>query len=167
MEFGNLICTGASIEHYGPLGIDDFPTGLRVHVTLEHGRARDIMGIEQLYGRGDSRIYAPMGDKVLDMYKNSTTIQSSKDDTKKKYNVNSLEIKEIRDKEGNLIGSTQDIAPLPANEEYAQRVETNTSSEKLESLMRYFGMKDNKIIAMAGGEALYGAEKHKNDHVKK
>lgn len=167
MEFGNLVCTGASIEHYGPLGIDDFPTGLRVHVTLEHGRARDIMGIEQLYGRGDSRIYAPMGDKVLDMYKNSTTIQSSKDDTKKKYTINFMNITPVLDKEGNIISSTQDIAPSLANEEYAKRPETNTSSANLESLMRYFGMKDNKIIAMAGGEALYGAEKHKNDHVKK
>ena len=68
IEIGNLICDSVEVEHYGPLGLDDFPTGLRVKVSLTHGKARDIAGIEKMYGRGDTRIYTPMASKVLNMY---------------------------------------------------------------------------------------------------
>jgi hypothetical protein len=32
------------------------------------------------------------------------------------------------------------------------------------ALKRYFGTSENSLITAAGGEALYGGEKHKNDH---
>ena len=34
------------------------------------------------------------------------------------------------------------------------------------ALGRYFGTSEGSLIASAGGEALYGGEKHKNDHKK-
>lgn len=71
MSVGNLILTNTEIEHYGPLGLDDFPTGLRVTCTLERGKGRDIRDIEKLYMHGNDRIYTSMGPKVFDMYKNS------------------------------------------------------------------------------------------------
>lgn len=146
IEVGNLVCTGSEIEHFGPLGLDDFPVGIRVKINLEHAKPRDIVGIEQMYGRGDTRIYSPMGDKVLDMYNNSTSItqQNSKNGTvdTKPDQSNTSDMK-----------NTDNTAP--------------TTNYDLTSLMRYFGTTENSLIQTAGGEALYGAEKHKNDHIQK
>lgn len=54
---GNLILTDAKIQHYGPLGQDDFPTGLRITVTLKHARPRDMVEIQKMYTRGIMGIY--------------------------------------------------------------------------------------------------------------
>lgn len=160
LEVGNLVCTGTEIEHYGPLGLDDFPTGIRVKVALEHGKPRDIMGIEQMYNRGDTRIYSPMGNKVLDMYKNASSIKKS---TTRENNITEHTKKKI-----NTDGSVQDVAGMPAVQENANNVtETKSKDEDITSLMRYFGMTDSSMISIAGAEALYGSEKQKNAHVKK
>lgn len=71
MSIGNLIIKNATINHYGPLGLDDFPTGLKVVVELNRGKSRDIREIEKLYTGGNDRIYASMGPKIFDMYKNA------------------------------------------------------------------------------------------------
>lgn len=71
MSMGNMILKSTQIEHYGPLGLDDFPTGLKVTCTLTRGKPRDIRDIEKLYMKGNDRIYSPMGPKIFDMYKNA------------------------------------------------------------------------------------------------
>lgn len=55
--FGNLILTNAKITHSGPLGIDDFPTELRVSVALQHARSRDAIDIQKMYTKGENAIY--------------------------------------------------------------------------------------------------------------
>lgn len=162
LEVGNLICTGCEIEHYGPLGLDDFPTGLRVKVNLEHGKPRDIMGIEQMYGRGDTRIYSPLGSKVLDMYNNSTSITPSKNSSTQ------------NSKENSKSEMQQNTQPIDSMDSQVVSEDANTisntkssSSEDLTSLMRYFGTTQQGLIKAAGGESLYGSGKHKNDHAKK
>jgi len=60
MSIGNLILEHAETQHYGPLGIDDFPTELRVTVTLKHARPRDSVEIQKMYTKGLSSIYKPM-----------------------------------------------------------------------------------------------------------
>ena len=57
VAFGNLIMTDAKITHMGPLGIDDFPTELRVSVTLKHAKSRDLTEISRMYTKGLSSIY--------------------------------------------------------------------------------------------------------------
>ena len=57
---GNMIVTDAKVTHYGPLGIDDFPTGIKVSVTLKHARPRDMVDIQKMYTRGISAIYVNM-----------------------------------------------------------------------------------------------------------
>ena len=57
---GNMIVTDTKIQQYGPLGMDDFPTGLKVTVTLEHARPRDMVDIQKMYTRGMNAIYVPM-----------------------------------------------------------------------------------------------------------
>jgi len=54
---GNLILTNASVQHYGPLGIDDFPTEMKVTVTLKHARSRDAVEIGRMYTKGTNGIY--------------------------------------------------------------------------------------------------------------
>lgn len=78
IEVGNLIMTDAEIEHYGPLGIDDFPTGLKVTVKLKHALDKDRAQIERMYNRGDNRIYVPMNNHVQDLYSNSKSIANMK-----------------------------------------------------------------------------------------
>lgn len=71
MSLGNMILKNTTIEHYGPLGIDDFPTGIKVVCELTRGKPRDIRDIEKLYMHGNDRIYASMGPKIFDMYEHS------------------------------------------------------------------------------------------------
>ena len=71
MSMGNMVIQGTTIEHYGPLGLDDFPTGLKVTVELTRGKPRDIRDIERLYMHGNDRIYTSMGPEIEQMYKNA------------------------------------------------------------------------------------------------
>ena len=57
MVMGNLILTNSTVQHSGPLGIDDFPTELKVSVTLKHARPRDLTEIGRMYTKGASGIY--------------------------------------------------------------------------------------------------------------
>lgn len=153
LEVGNLICTNTEIEHYGPLGLDDFPTGIRVKVTLEHGSPRDIMGIEQMYNRGDTRLYTPMGDNIMDMYHESSPISDNgefKSDADLKNNVKND-------------ANKADLSNLTVMKE-AKLVKINDNQESdLSALVRYFGTNDKKLIVSASRGALYGAPK--NDHI--
>jgi hypothetical protein len=58
MMIGNLICTKGKIEFNDELGPDDFPTEMKVTVTLEHGMPRDKDAIESMFNYGQGRIYA-------------------------------------------------------------------------------------------------------------
>lgn len=71
MSMGNMILKNTTISHYGPLGLDDFPSGIKVVCELTRGKSRDIRDIEKLYMHGNDRIYTSMGPKVVDMYKHS------------------------------------------------------------------------------------------------
>lgn len=82
MTLGNMIVTGTTITHSGDLGIDDFPSNLRVEVTLSRGKPRDQLYTETMYMMGNDRIYLPMEDKYMNMWKNSTRV--SGDDNAKR-----------------------------------------------------------------------------------
>lgn len=68
MAMGNMIVTNSEITQYGPLGLDDFPTEIRVSITLKHGRPRDITDIGRMYTKGLTAIYQPLGPGKLDQY---------------------------------------------------------------------------------------------------
>lgn len=61
--FGNLIMTNCKITHTGPLGLDDFPTELKVSVTLKHGRGRDMIDISKMYTKGEQSIMLALNSK--------------------------------------------------------------------------------------------------------
>lgn len=60
MSMGNMIMTNSEVQHLGPLGLDDFPTEIKVTVTLKHGRPRDSVEIQKMYTKGRESIYKPM-----------------------------------------------------------------------------------------------------------
>lgn len=81
MAFGNLILTDAKITHSGPLGLDDFPTELKVTVSLKHARGRDSVEIGKMYTRGENGLYISLASPYTSIqYANGSTIQSSKYD---------------------------------------------------------------------------------------
>ena len=72
MSMGNMIIDSpVEIQQSGPLGIDDFPSEIKVTVTLKHGRPRDAVEIEKMYTKGRSGIYKPMNLMELQQYKNN------------------------------------------------------------------------------------------------
>jgi hypothetical protein len=56
LSMGNLIIESTDYQFYGPLGIDDFPTGLKVTVNLKHAKSRDAGEIAQMFTKGQSAI---------------------------------------------------------------------------------------------------------------
>lgn len=66
MSMGNMIIDGSTIQHYGPLGIDDFPTGIKVTVNLKHAKSRDSIEIGKMYTRGMSGLYIPLSKSNVD-----------------------------------------------------------------------------------------------------
>lgn len=66
-KIGNLICTESKFQFNDTLGADNFPTELKVVITVEHGRPRDAGDIQSMFNQGQGRIYYPskmLGDKL-------------------------------------------------------------------------------------------------------
>ena len=68
VAIGNLILTDASIQQFGPLGLDDFPTELKVTCTLKHARGRDAVEIGRMYTKGTNGIYYPHQNKNINSW---------------------------------------------------------------------------------------------------
>lgn len=132
MSMGNMIVKNATIEHYGPLGLDDFPTGLKVTVELTRGKPRDLRDIEKLYMHGNDRIFTSMGPKVFDMYKHA---KSYKENTK-----------------SGTAGADFEIDTTDEN--------NIAAPDALKSVLKkYFGQEDTYSIYVAAAEQEYGAHK--------
>lgn len=66
---GNLILEDSTIEHTGPLGIDDFPTEIKVTVKLKNAKPRDLTEISRMYTHGVNSIYMSNArNKLGDFY---------------------------------------------------------------------------------------------------
>lgn len=74
LSIGNLVMTNCTVEHYGPLGLDDFPTGLRVICEFDSGKPRDKRLIERMYIGGNDRIYMPLDQSVFEVLKNAKNV---------------------------------------------------------------------------------------------
>ena len=141
MSIGNMVITNVTVEHNGPLGLDDFPTGLKVTVELDRGKPRDLRDIEKLYMQGTDRIYSSMSDKVFDMYKNSELYKASRTN-KTKYNP---------------VSNTATV-DLSAN---TPTVTVKDLDSIRGSLKKYFGTDDAYSIYVPAAEQEYGAGKKK------
>ncbi len=79
LSIGNLILTNATVQQSGPLGIDDFPTELKVSVTLKHARPRDVTDISRMYTQGTNAIYYVMAHHKIDDFWGDAEVQGSAD----------------------------------------------------------------------------------------
>lgn len=61
-SMGNLIIENTEITHSGPLGLDDFPTDIKVVITLKHAMPRDSVDIQKMFTKGRHSIYARLGN---------------------------------------------------------------------------------------------------------
>lgn len=68
MSMGNMVLKSCKIEHSGPLGLDDFPSNLKVTCEFDRGRVRDSYGTQALYTSGQENITHTMSRHVRDMY---------------------------------------------------------------------------------------------------
>lgn len=72
LSMGNMIIENTSFSQYGPLGIDDFPTGIKVAITLKHAKPRDMIEIGKMYTMGRTGLGVPLGRTyITDMIKKS------------------------------------------------------------------------------------------------
>lgn len=143
MSIGNMIITECSIEHQGPLGLDDFPTGLKVTVTLDRGKPRDLRDIEKLYMQGNDRIYTSMGEKVFDMYKNAELYQAAR-----------------KSRSLNTYAPVTGLATI--NTEATNPTIKVTDYSNIQNKMKkYFGTTDVYSIYVAAAEQEYGSGKKK------
>lgn len=173
LEIGNLVCKEATVTHYGPLGLDDFPTGLKVEITLEHGKPRDQAGIEQMYMRGDSRVYAPVGSQVLDMYKGATEIKSSSkalsplsEQERNQMIARSMKAKSFaNDTAASEVISSELLArSASANAANGDTTNVETITPAMEkTLMKFFGTDNEGAVIFSAKEALYGAESNEKN----
>lgn len=126
VAMGNLIMKGSTLQQYGPLGIDDFPTGIKLTVNLQHAKSRDAVEIAKMYTKGVSGIYFPFTDFSLDNWFNvgNTTIQEGKTSNmvdSKSGNITTLtgdKILKLEDASGSGVNeyfSTSDPAQIIAN----------------------------------------------------
>ena len=91
MSMGNMIMTNSEVQHLGPLGLDDFPTEIKVTVQLKHGRPRDSVEIQKMYTKGRDAIYKPMNlIKVNDYFNNFNAFPDILDNSGKHKNQTAL-----------------------------------------------------------------------------
>ena len=141
MSIGNMVITNVSVEHNGPLGIDDFPTGLKVTVELDRGKPRDLRDIEKLYMQGTDRIYSSMSEKVFDMYKNAELYKASRQNPSSYSPVSNT--------------ATVDLSASKPT------VTVKDLSSISNTLKKYFGTDDAFAIYVPAAEQEYGAGKQK------
>ena len=145
MTIGNMVITNVTVEHNGPLGLDDFPTGLKVTVELDRGKPRDLRDIEKLYMQGTDRIYSSMGDKVFDMYKNAELYKNARNSDPNSYKP---------------VSNIATINNDPADS--SKPTVTVSNYAKLnEDMLKYFGTTDTYAVYVPAAEQEYGAGKRK------
>jgi len=152
MSMGNMILTKVEIQHYGRLGMDDFPVGLRVAIGLKHAMPRDIKNIEHMYMMGDSRIYQPMGEDVQIMYESSTDLDGG---GSKRKRISS-----------DTVGKNQTTQDKIDKYTYWENKITSAYEKVKKSnittrLIAAFGMDDKKAITLTSTEAYLGSCKGK------
>ena len=117
LSIGNLILTNAELSHSGPLGIDDFPSELKVSVTLKHARPRDITDIGRMYTKGASALYHHFaGHKLSDFF--PTTSSDDKDNANTKdATINTLDETTVKTQDSSDAKEIQKNPAQSVNEE--------------------------------------------------
>lgn len=163
MMMGNMVLKKTEIEHSGPLGLDDFPTHLKVTCTLERGKPRDQYGIENMYMQGNDRIFHSMEGKIVDMYDAAKEYSKNKaavpaETSKVKFSANNDAMTQGVQQGGK---QKSDGSTTPEGEATAKKVKTQIHqyTEYSDQWLYYFGMKSGADIISSSGELNRGTFK--------
>lgn len=163
MSLGNMILKNTEIEHFGPLGIDDFPTNLKVTCSFERGKPRDQRGLEAMYMAGNDRIFHSMEGAVASMYNVASEYKHAhKKDVK------------VADIQGTEVVSP-DTLVAKKNAETKPKIETTSRGDEFIASVKkslknvanpyvlnyYFGDMDAYALITAAGEQGHGSTKVK------
>ena len=184
ISVGNMVLMNTEVQHYGPLGLDDFPTNLKVTCTLKRGKPRDLREIEKMYMHGNDRIYFSMGPKVMDMYKVAEEYKKSQEGYRPVTDFNSLKydlqtqidyanllksadiveaddatisIASVNDKGESIVKDNE----AEAKELGAVFLDKQSVSSCNASVQKWFGETDSYSIYFAAAEQENGASKKK------
>lgn len=141
-KIGNLICTESKFEFNDVIGADNFPTELKVSITVEHGRPRDAGDIQSMFNDGQGRIYYPpkgVGDKLnaSSSTKNSTNDTSWKAGGGDKYSKDTKTV-------GLFTGSASDFDSIIGTVR-------NTSGEVKDTAKQAWDLADKMFLRTAAG----------------
>lgn len=160
MVMGNLILDNTEIEHYGPLGLDDFPTGLKVTCTLHHGKPRDTSLIENMYVLGHSRVYIPMGDEIEQLYDSASDVHKSKKSgsSTKRYNAWEGILGFNGGDVDNILGAPLRSVEYAIKHPDEVRESIKAEGKKAKAFVQHLGTTNRKSIFNAANEPAYGSQ---------
>ena len=171
MSMGNMILKNTTITHTGPLGIDDFPTGLKVECELERGKPRDLRGIEMLYMNGNDRIYYPMGKETANMYRAAKQYKLGEEVEESVEYFSDGSRKITKSEPGNSSATRNIIETVTAKNDpgWAERLGLDPKNATVKSvhksltvitngLKHYFGTDDQNKIIFTSEEQEYGSQ---------
>ena len=130
--FGNLVMTNASIQHLGPLGVDDFPTELKVTVTLKHARSRDLSAIEKMYTQGLNTIFMSQQRNPLADFRNDNGLGTKMDEYELSLKKKNANIKNTAtfNAGGKTTSSNTTVTSPPTTNETGSETTTTQSPEQ-------------------------------------
>lgn len=186
MAMGNMVLKNTTITHYGPLGLDDFPTGIKVVCELDRGKPRDLREIEKLYMKGNDRIVFSNNQKIIDMYADAieynkkyvkqqdptsqvaqpvitpeSSLQNTSQGTDDNSNISTSA--SVNDVNEALNGELNNLILKNSDANINNIIDFQNNVEGLNSLLRKtFGEIDTYSIFFSAAEQEYGAQKRKN-----
>lgn len=159
MSLGNMILTNTTVEHYGPLGLDDFPTGLRVTCELERGKPRDIRDIEKIYMHGNDRIFSSMGNQIKKMYECSKEYKSKNNHKSVVKSTVNGELKDSTNEKSTVIKTKGQIETITNQTPYT--TDENKLKDMKDIYKKYFGISEEDYIINTAMEQENGSQPKK------
>jgi hypothetical protein len=159
MSLGNMILTNTTVEHYGPLGLDDFPTGLRVTCELERGKPRDIRDIEKIYMHGNDRIFSSMGNQIKKMYECSKEYKSKNNHKSVVKSTVNGELKDSTNEKSTVIKTKGQIETITNQTPYT--TDENKLKDMKDVYKKYFGISEEDYIINTAMEQENGSQPKK------
>lgn len=163
MVMGNMVLLNTEIEHSGPLGLDDFPTNLKVTCTLTRGKPRDQYGIENMYMQGNDRIFHTMEGKLGDMYNAAQDYQKNSKAIPATNSLTTMSPNQDATTRATTQGGNQvsDGTKTPEGTAYSKTVMSQlTNLKQLNDMwLKYFGIKDCTSVITSSEELNHGGFK--------
>lgn len=155
---GNLILTDSSISFGGPLGIDDFPTEIKVKVSLKHGRSRDSVEIGRMFTRGEGAIYSPTANHKLSDFFNFNNVTDTEEKMDEARTSDRAKRMETATKQETTMYQTENGAKISEDEFGRLSEEDQKNYKKIVEVDYYGGVSGNKLETMLADQTRAAGE---------